>query len=445
MEDADLKLAIELSLKDTPETDKSTSVHRSAHPSTSSQSQSSTLPSPFDPDYTSIVNRVPNKSVEDLSNEGCCPRSPYEDETFELLGAHGGGAYLNRLDGARPRSRSNTFDDERKPLRRAGAQSVPVSPRAVDVELQTRQNTFGVIKDISAANIFTNDFDKTKEFDKKDFKNRKNPFDGAEPDSVFEPRPPRPVDSIDLLKREPEATVNKREKNTRSQSKSSSSDTSWTEFMQPRRRSGFREPRSPGTTVFFSGDIARHGHEGREIDRSEDPEKVISDLMAETESAEYLANDASRHLTGKDVARLLTGRGGTSSLGLLTDPVRPVDVTNFDHHCEDVWQPRVMPDVIQTAGLDTALANLSSLTNELTFSSENRRSRSYSDSKSNGSAASHQTDFPSSSSTIGGATEASSKNSEPNPDGDTEIQSPVRLHISEDEDDEDTSQDPVYV
>ena len=163
-EDKDLRLAIELSLQD--------SMTSSISSETSKIPSPPPIPLPPPPphllapshppfmgdQYSSIVTRVPNKSVEDLVLEAAQGDRPHHD----VMGACGG-----------------TFRNVK-------------SPEAPDGQLAEQlrvPNTFGTIKDISVTNLIMNDKDKTLDFDKKDFSQfySKNNEGGME--NVFEPRP----------------------------------------------------------------------------------------------------------------------------------------------------------------------------------------------------------------------------------------------------------------
>ena len=149
-EERDLRLAIELSLKDSlsdpqvesssqqqqaPPVDK-TQENPNPHPTPTAKTQSKSEEklhyTSRNPDYSSIVNRVPNCSVEDLAQDA--------DTPLEYLGACGG------LPSPKQRSPKST-----------------VPP----VILGQKTNTFGLIKDISVTNINIPDVDKTKAFEDK--------------------------------------------------------------------------------------------------------------------------------------------------------------------------------------------------------------------------------------------------------------------------------------
>ena len=129
-------------------------------------------------EYSTVVTRVPNKSVEDLNRE--VMRSQ-ECNFPDPLGACGG-------------------------LPDVANQRSPFGSRDFHLaEGRSKQSQFGVIKDLSANNLFTTDSNKTKDFEKKDFSQMyvKNnlPDLSAMEEKVFEPRPPYPPEEEHSLAR----------------------------------------------------------------------------------------------------------------------------------------------------------------------------------------------------------------------------------------------------
>lgn len=111
-EERELRMAIELSLQDNTSPESGDASHESQTTSN---------------EYSTIVTRVPNKSVEDVHRE----------VNSELHKGEPGACGGNRC---------------------------PPEPDALHMP-----NSFGLIKDLSVANILSSDKDKTKEFEKKDF------------------------------------------------------------------------------------------------------------------------------------------------------------------------------------------------------------------------------------------------------------------------------------
>lgn len=127
-------------------------------------------------EYSTVVTRVPNKSVEDLNRDTLRSDRAFPDP----LGACGG---LPDLTNQRAPFGPHDFHH--------GAASASSSYG------KGKASTFGVIKDLSANNLFANDANKTKDFDKKDFSQiyvKSNlPDLSAMEEKVFEPRPPYPA------------------------------------------------------------------------------------------------------------------------------------------------------------------------------------------------------------------------------------------------------------
>ena len=172
-DDRDLRLAIELSLRD------SVSPEPLRHHRLSPVPLSATLPhsdthNPFSEEYSSIVTRVPNKSVEDLALEVPAERV----HTHDTLGACGG---LLDKKGLGHDFHISSNQNQAKEDGSNGIEQMHVA------------NTFGLIKDISVTNILSSDRDKTKDFEKKDFSQfySKSQVIGesGEIENVFEPRP----------------------------------------------------------------------------------------------------------------------------------------------------------------------------------------------------------------------------------------------------------------
>ena len=129
-------------------------------------------------EYSTVVTRVPNKSVEDLNREVMGSERSLPDQ----LGACGGLPDL-----ANQRSPFGSHD-----FHYGGVGT-------------GKPNQFGVIKDLSANNLFATDSNKTKDFEKKDFSQiyvKSNlPDLSAMEEKVFEPRPPYPPEEEHSLAR----------------------------------------------------------------------------------------------------------------------------------------------------------------------------------------------------------------------------------------------------
>lgn len=159
-----MRLAIELSLRDsmTSETGSLSalpSVPLPPPPPHFLSAQSS----PYSDQYSSIVTRVPNKSVEDLVLESAQCERPVHDMLGAVGGLHGNG---------------------QKPF--------PEPTAAGDSQLAEQlhvPNTFGTIKDINVTNLVHGEKDKTKDFEKKDFSQFYAKSADVPMESVFEPRP----------------------------------------------------------------------------------------------------------------------------------------------------------------------------------------------------------------------------------------------------------------
>ena len=158
-EERELRMAIEMSLREpTPDETK--------EPGGCSTSADGSTPV-YREEYSTIVTRVPNKSVENLHSEAV----KAERSSHDTLGACGGDPSANHEHAPRSHDPSDM------------SESGEVDPNHVP-------NAFGIIKDISVTNICHNDTDKTKDFEKKDFSQmyaKSQPL--AEMEKVFEPRP----------------------------------------------------------------------------------------------------------------------------------------------------------------------------------------------------------------------------------------------------------------
>ena len=202
-------MAIELSLREGPSAAQPEAPkwpHPPARPLSDTQ-----VRDPHSEEYSTVVTRVPNKSVEDLNLEVARERIVADN-----LGACGGMATPE--SGQMKTSRSHDWDatnqnrglrshdweaanqirpsrshDLDYPPRPAAGSAGPQEDSETD---QAKLNRFGLIKDISVNNILTNDTDKTKDFDKKDFSQiyiKNQPAAIHEMERVFEPRPPYPI------------------------------------------------------------------------------------------------------------------------------------------------------------------------------------------------------------------------------------------------------------
>ena len=175
-EERDLRMAIELSLRDTTSPD---GKDPSVQPSTSGVNPAAPqgeIVNPFSEEYSTIVTRVPNKSVEDLAHEAAKAERNSSQETLGACGGHQDSANQERArshDQSAGEGDGSNLDPDHVP------------------------NTFGLIKDISVNNICASDLDKMKDFDKKDFSQiyvKSQPI--GEMEKVFEPRPSGPDQSL---------------------------------------------------------------------------------------------------------------------------------------------------------------------------------------------------------------------------------------------------------
>ena len=161
----------------------------------------------FGENQSTIVSRVPNKSVEDLYHADCvgCPSgasglSPlphgglgtshssidqdsfdFESETLESLGAYGG-----KLESAENQSTfSSESDKDLDDVRVEGKilQKL-LNTDKIDIPYQeilpSGASGFGVIKDISFSNLHVGDSDKTKDFASKDLSGLSRPKQASE-------------------------------------------------------------------------------------------------------------------------------------------------------------------------------------------------------------------------------------------------------------------------
>ena len=218
--DSDLKLAILLSLQDAPV---DTTVAPSSDKDDNVLSAPRSTPSgdPFSPQYTTVVTRVPNRSVEDLvmgfeararvdvspplslgrrvsvsPPRSCCelpegstqrrrihsspPPSSRDINCAEFL------ATCSRITGGghRPGQSSSSEDVSLPSSAGVGCDYDDVAP--------VKANPFGLIKDIRVTNIVATETDKTKEFAKKDLRYvlGDTSVDSLQRDDIFEPRQP---------------------------------------------------------------------------------------------------------------------------------------------------------------------------------------------------------------------------------------------------------------
>ena len=193
-----MRLAIELSLQEAASTTPTTNTDTESVPSSiaphsstcvSSTGVSSTgvsskaVATPrddsmlsYNPDCSTTVTRVPNKTVEDLAAHHRYPMTSLTSgmtlqhtsgktsdvgviNTNEYLGAYGGVTMETNLNRSLGDGLSN---------RRSKSYNQIVSGRGDENQTQT-PNSFGLIKDIAVGNILASDVDKTKNFADKDF------------------------------------------------------------------------------------------------------------------------------------------------------------------------------------------------------------------------------------------------------------------------------------
>ena len=161
----------------------------------------------FGENQSTVVSRVPNKSVEDLYHADCvgCPSgasglSPlppsglgtshssidqdsvdYESETLESLGAYGGKVESAENQSTFSSESDKDLDDVRvegKILKKL------LNTDKIDIPYQeilpSGASGFGVIKDISFSNLHVGDSDKTKEFASKDLSGLSKPKQAPE-------------------------------------------------------------------------------------------------------------------------------------------------------------------------------------------------------------------------------------------------------------------------
>ncbi len=163
------------------------------------------LHGPLSADYSTIVTRVPNKSIEDLALDSRAPT--------EYLGAYGMGGVdhrqpcdvyshpcCNQWDQLHSQAHSQDKGGGAKSSlglvidKPASQSSGGRSPKLLASKQPQQQqvNTFGLIKDLSVANIIASDADKTQSFTEKDFSqafSKKILMPKPFMDQVFEPRP----------------------------------------------------------------------------------------------------------------------------------------------------------------------------------------------------------------------------------------------------------------
>ena len=237
--DSDLRLAILLSLQETP-------TEATAAPPCDSKEDCAlhTRPSgdPFSAQYTTVVTRVPNRSVEDLvtgfeagAKADTSPAlgrrvSESPSRSCELLE---GATQRRRIHSSPPASSHDINCAEFLATcsritgggqKCSSSENVSLLPPAIDPRVgteyeedvdqpktnpfvdqsktnpdQPKTNPFGVIKDIRVANIVATDTDKTKEFASKDLRYalcEGGAADAHMRDDIFEPR--RIVDPDDI-------------------------------------------------------------------------------------------------------------------------------------------------------------------------------------------------------------------------------------------------------
>ena len=227
-EEQDMKLAIELSLRDShsepgakPDSpalisgltsatlcSRDISTDRSATRSPSGEHYTS-----LSQEYSTIVTRVPNKSIEDLAiiegslshhqsaSRHSSDQSSGQKESSEPISPHRITLKPNqiyfpgrvqepgqiRFQGPKYHFLENVRKGQNPP-----SQGHVKRPNEGRLSPRLQQNAFGVIKDISVNNIIAFDTDKTKDFSDKDFSQgfvKKNICDSNIEAVVFEPRP----------------------------------------------------------------------------------------------------------------------------------------------------------------------------------------------------------------------------------------------------------------
>ena len=146
-------MAIELSLKESKSQPSTPAPYHmpfdlagmppTPHTAPHTQSSHGDLGRPFNAEYSTIVNRVPNRSIEDLVSDGAAEEKSLADAE----------SLARRTTHRHIRRRSNDLQDSNEQKHSSNNQT----------------NSFGVIKDISVNNILTGDHNKTKEFEQKDF------------------------------------------------------------------------------------------------------------------------------------------------------------------------------------------------------------------------------------------------------------------------------------
>ena len=223
-EDQDLKLAIELSLRDAAaassgvESPTMPCQSQSCPASTCSRETCTDIPctksSPssddcttFSPEYSTIVTRVPNKSIEDLAiNEASSPHLASTSRDVNGLRDAAAEPISPRRIMLRPnqmyfpgRSQDpgqNRFQGPKYHFvdntRRNHGHGGGTSAKCEQGSSALMTNPFGIMKDISVNNIVASDKDKTKEFCEKDFSQlfgKKAVGDVDIEAVVFEPRP----------------------------------------------------------------------------------------------------------------------------------------------------------------------------------------------------------------------------------------------------------------
>ena len=134
-----------------------------------------------DPLYSTVVNRVPNKSVEDLAFEQTYEEQGDTSPDAEVMGAYGGVPDILQSASVPAHNKPAPLSSAQYHLAKDMTPAAPASPK---------MNPFGFIKDLSVTNVYSSDLDKTQDFDKKDLSSLFRSLLGDTPyETVFEPRP----------------------------------------------------------------------------------------------------------------------------------------------------------------------------------------------------------------------------------------------------------------
>lgn len=221
--DSDLKLAILLSLQDAPADTATSPPTDNASKEDSILSAPRTAPSgdPFSPQYTTVVTRVPNRSVEDLVTgfEGgvrvdvspplSLGRTVSVSPPRSCSELPEGAMQRRRIHSSPPPSSrdincaeflatcSRITGGGQQPGQSSSSEDISLLPPVdavvecdFDDVAELKGNPFGLIKDIRVTNIVSEEHDKTKEFATKDLRYVLSDVsvDSFMRDDIFEPR-----------------------------------------------------------------------------------------------------------------------------------------------------------------------------------------------------------------------------------------------------------------